>query len=264
MNTTAETSTPAITEELAQKIEDAGFESLAATGMTEPVLAKKLGVTQEELKAYREHRSVPVDFVVRRDWLSEQILAMAAKPETYFQLSIAEIAEKLGTTAITVNSIIDVIGVDTPFIARQKIIKGLQESGYDSETIARVVGVSEKMVESLAVPKEEPKRKMKPQSAYAPKRTGANVHTQRIMRFLFENDRPEGWTRSEIIDAVGDLGVSPWRRISDVKEKGLAEAVTDSNGTPVTRPGASGHDQGVTRITESGRIYAKERGYDAD
>lgn len=264
MTSTTEISTPVITEELALKIEEAGFSDLAATGMTEPLLAKELGVTQEELKAYREYRSVPVDFFVRRDWLAEQIRAMAAKPETYFQFSISDIAERLGTTSITVNSIIDAIGVDTPFIARQKIIVGLQESGYDTELIARVVGVSEKMVESLAVSKGEPKRKMKPKSQYAPKRTGANVHTQRIMRFLYQNDRAEGWTRSEIVEVVGDLGVSPWRRISDVKEKGLAEAVTHPDGTPVLRPGATGHEQGVVRITEAGRIYCKERGYDAE
>jgi len=264
MTVTTETTSPVMTEQLVQKIEAAGFDSLAATGMTELVLAKELGITQDELAAYRKYRSVPVDFEARHDWLAEQLRLRAADKETYFQLSIIDIAAELGTSALTVNKVFEVTGIETPYSARQKVITGLLESGYDPEMIAHVVGVSENLVNSFAVPKDEPKRKMKPLSQYAPKRTGANAHTQRIMRFLYQNDRPEGWTRSEIIDALGELGVSPWRRISDVKEKGLAEAVTHPDGTPVTRPGDSGHDQVVTRITEAGRIYCKERGYDTE
>lgn len=265
MTAPTETLSPVMIEQLARKIEAAGFDSLAATGMTEPVLAKELGITQDELTAYRKYRSVPVDFGTRQDWLIGQVRSMAADRENYFQLSIGDIAAALGTTTFTVNKIIDLAGVETPHSARQKVIIGLLESGYDSDLIANIVGVSEKMVNSFEVPliESEPKRAWKPLSQYAPKRTGADSHTQRIMRFLWKNDRPEGWTRSEIIDAVGDLGVSPWRRISDVKEKGLAEAVTYSDGTPVMRLGESGHDQAVTRITEAGRIYCKEKGYDA-
>jgi hypothetical protein len=265
MTTTTETLSPVMTEQLVRKIEAAGFDSLAATGMTEPVLAKELGITQDELAAYRKYRSVPVDFETRNDWLIKQLRSMAADRETYFQLSISDIAAALGTTTLTVNKVMDFAGVETPYSARQKVIVGLLESGYDSDLIANIVGVSEKMVNSFDVPviEDEPKRKMKPLSQYAPKRTGADSHTQRIMRFLYQNDRPEGWTRSEIIAAVGDLGVSPWRRISDVKEKGLAEAVTHYDGTPVMRLGESGHDQAVTLITEAGRIYCKEQGYDA-
>lgn len=251
-------------EQLAQKIEAAGFDSLAATGMTEPALAKELGVTPDELAAYRKYRSVPLDLEARRDWLTRHLRSLAADRETYFQLSLREIAATLGTTTIMINKIIDTTGIETPYTARQRVIGGLLESGYDPELIANIVGVSEKMVNSFDVPKKEPKRKSKPLTQPALKAVGTLSHTQRIIRFLFQNDRPEGWTRSEIVNAVGDLGVSPWRRISDVKDKGWAEPVTYSDGTPVVRAGESGNDQVVTRITEAGRIYCKEQGYDAE
>jgi len=40
---------PAMTEELAQQIDAAGFSKLAATGMTDPILANRLRITKEEI-----------------------------------------------------------------------------------------------------------------------------------------------------------------------------------------------------------------------
>lgn len=268
MTATTEKISPVLTDQLVLKIEAAGFDSLAATGMTEPLLAKKLGVTQEELSAYREYRSVPVDYTAQKEWMVRKLRTMEAKRGTYYQLTLGDLAEELGTNTQMLNKVIELANVDTPFMARQKVIAGLVEAGYENSLIASVMGVSEKMVSSFdieiqVVEEEEPKRKMKPSSQYAPKRSGADSHTERIMRFLYQNQNTEGWTRSEIIAAVGDLGVSPWRRISDLKEKGLAEAVLDSEGNPVTRPGETGHDQAVIRITDAGREYSESKGYEA-
>jgi predicted ArsR family transcriptional regulator len=69
----------------------------------------------------------------------------------------------------------------------------------------------------------------------------------------------EGSTASEAImrlaylgEAVPETG-SIARRITDLAERGLIETVPAGDGTPLTRPGASGKSQQAWRTTEHGR-----------
>lgn len=77
-----------------------------------------------------------------------------------------------------------------------------------------------------------------------------------VVRFLAENDRPEGWTEYEITAAIGsDLGDCPWHRISDARREGLAEWALNDEDKKILRPGASGRRQGASRITPKGREH---------
>lgn len=111
------------------------------------------------------------------------------------------------------------------------------------------------MTETIATPYA---RNTDPETSHeaAGRLTNANAYTEKIVRFLYENDRPEGWTEHEITAALNDdLGECPWRRITDARSRGLAEWVADENGKTVKRPGTSSRSQGASRITDLGRRH---------
>jgi hypothetical protein len=75
----------------------------------------------------------------------------------------------------------------------------------------------------------------------------------RVVTFLAENDRSEGWTAYEIDQALpGRLGLCSWHRISDVRRKGWAAWALHSNGRVITRPGPSSRHQNASRVTPEG------------
>jgi hypothetical protein len=90
----------------------------------------------------------------------------------------------------------------------------------------------------------------------------ASAYTEKIVRFLYENDRPEGWTEHEITAKLNDdLGECPWRRITDARSRGHAEWAVTEDGKPVKRPGNSTRSQGASRISDLGRQYGAEQGF---
>lgn len=72
---------------------------------------------------------------------------------------------------------------------------------------------------------------------------------ERILEFLYANDKASGWAAFEIAKKVDHLGVSPWHRVTDVVQYGWAEVVDG-----VRRPNVdTGRTQQTVRITEEGR-----------
>lgn len=72
---------------------------------------------------------------------------------------------------------------------------------------------------------------------------------QAALKFLVDNDRPEGWTAWEIEQALPDrLGMCPWHRVGDLRQLGLATWATDEDGNVIKRPGISGRRQRATRV----------------
>lgn len=147
--TTTETTAPAMTEELAQRIEAAGFAKLAATGMTDPILAQKLRVTKEELRAYRAHRGIKVDAKARREWMIRQLRGMSTEA-SYYKSTSGQVARKIGTTPPTLNSILSMPGIPAPRKARREIIVDLHRSGHSRSTIVNVFGCSDQLVKTLS------------------------------------------------------------------------------------------------------------------
>lgn len=70
----------------------------------------------------------------------------------------------------------------------------------------------------------------------------------KILEFLREHDRLGGWAAFEIAHHVPGLGVSPWRRVTDVVQHGWAEIVPGQR-----RPNPkTDRSQQTVRITQAG------------
>lgn len=139
----------AMTEELARQIEAAGFAKLSATGMTDPVIARKLRVTKDEIRAYRAYRGVKGDQKARREWMVDQLRVMSTKV-SYYRSTSGEVARKLGTTAPTLTNILAIAGIPAPRKARREIIVDLHSDGYSRSTTVSVFGCSDQLVSKIA------------------------------------------------------------------------------------------------------------------
>lgn len=67
---------------------------------------------------------------------------------------------------------------------------------------------------------------------------------------------PGGFTVDELDERLAEAGVTTsgaWRRVSDLLALSLIEPVPGPAGDPLTRPGRSGRDQRVHRLTAAGR-----------
>jgi len=84
------------------------------------------------------------------------------------------------------------------------------------------------------------------------------IYVLRVAQFLFENDRPDGWTAWEIHATGLDLGACWWHRIGDVRiHEGWAEWAHDEQGAVIRRPGPSGRMQRAQRINDRGRVWGR-------
>lgn len=138
-----------MSDELAQQIEAAGFAKLAATGMTDPVIARRLRITVDGGRAYRAYRGISSDLAERREWMTKQLKKMSTEANFYKSTS-GEIATLLGTTAPTLTSLLASSGIPAPRKARREIIVNLHDRGYSRSTIVSVFGCSEQLVRNLA------------------------------------------------------------------------------------------------------------------
>lgn len=141
--------TPAMTDELAQQIETAGFAKLAATGMTDPVIARKLRITKDEVRTYRAYRGVKGDQKARRKWMVDQLRTMSTQV-SYYRSTSGEVARTLGTTAPTLTNVLAIAGIPAPRKARREIIVDLHSDGYSRSTIVSVFGCSDELVRNLS------------------------------------------------------------------------------------------------------------------
>ena len=138
-----------MTEELAQQIEASGFARLAATGMTDPILAQRLRITKEELRAYRAYRGVKANLSARRGWMTNQLRVMSTQV-SYYRSTSGQVARKIGTTAPTLNNILASTGIPAPRKARREIIMDLHGKGHSRRTIVNVFDCSDQLVRTLS------------------------------------------------------------------------------------------------------------------
>lgn len=134
-----------MTEEQAVRIEAAGFARYNARGMTNPVIARKLGITTAELKMFRKYRGVPSSSYAKRDWLREALRKEASKT-SYYHLNISTLADRLGTTGSTLGLVFAETGVPKPKETRKDFVRQLRQQGIRANTIGRALGVSEHVV----------------------------------------------------------------------------------------------------------------------
>jgi hypothetical protein len=82
----------------------------------------------------------------------------------------------------------------------------------------------------------------------------------RLLRFLVQNDRDQGWANFEIADSLPDeLGVCPWHRVGDLRKKGWADWIYREDGSVLTRYNQeTERHQGVSRVTEEGRDHLRQ------
>lgn len=95
------------------------------------------------------------------------------------------------------------------------------------------------------------------ESAKALKRRRLEAMWIKVLRFLAENDRSQGHTDWEVIQALPDqLGECPWHRCSDCRREGFTTWIYDDEGKPIKRLGGSNQPRGASRITEKGLRWA--------
>lgn len=146
--TTTQTA-PAITEELVQQIESAGFTRLAATGMTDPIIAKRINVTKGDIRAFRTHRGIKANQNLRRQWMVKQLRTMSTQV-SYYRSTSGQVATKIGTTAPTLNNLLATTGIPAPRKARREIIVDLHTKGHSRGTIVSVFDCSDQLVRNLS------------------------------------------------------------------------------------------------------------------
>lgn len=140
---------PAITEELAQQIEAAGFIKLSASGMTDPIIAQRIHVTKDDIRAFRAQRGIKANQTLRRQWMTKQLRSMS-KEVSYYKSTSGQVAAKIGTTAPTLNNLLAATGIPAPRKARREIIVDLHGKGHSRSTIVSVFDCSEQLVRNLS------------------------------------------------------------------------------------------------------------------